>query len=76
MTSPLEVYHTAFSTFKSLYTKRYKAKRDLIAVEKEIQNITQVNRYIEDKVEGGQTQEARLQDEIVSLQKMLESKLS
>jgi hypothetical protein len=38
-----------------------------MAVEKEIQNITQVNRYIEDKVEGGRAQEARLQDEILSL---------
>jgi hypothetical protein len=46
-----------------------------MAVEKEIQNVTQVNRYIEDKIEGELTQGARIEDEIGMLKRLLEGKM-
>jgi hypothetical protein len=49
----VDTYRTSFSTFKTLYTRRYKAKRELVAIEKEISNISQVNLYIEDKLHAG-----------------------
>lgn len=51
----MDAYRTSFSNFKTLYTKRYKAKRELVALEKEISNISQVNVYIEDKLQAGKS---------------------